>query len=80
MKLTRIAVVASVLSMAGATAFAQEPPTFKMLDVDGDGSLTAEEFAKAKEGGMEKPFKEVDLDKDGKISAEEYESALGDCE
>ena len=80
MKVTRIAVIASVLSFASAAAFAQEPPEFKEVDVDGDGSLTAEEFAKAREGGVELTFEEVDLNKDGKINAEEYEEALAGCE
>ena len=80
MKVTRIAVIASILSLASAAAFAQEPPKLKDIDADGDGMLNKEEFAKAREGGVELTFEEVDMDKDGKINAEEYEEALADCE
>jgi Ca2+-binding EF-hand superfamily protein len=79
-KATRVTVLSVALGFASTMAFAEEPPTYKALDVDGDGSVNAEEFVKAQEGGVEKTFKEVDLDKDGKISKDEYESALSDCE
>ena len=79
MKVIRIAVIASVLSFASAAAFAKEPPKFKDIDADGDGTLNAEEFAKAREGGVELTFEEVDLNKDGKIDAEEYEEAVAGC-
>ena len=54
----------------------RNPPTFRSLDLDGDGVLTRTEFTSLPipEGRHETIFREMDADDDGRISEREFDS------
>ena len=74
MKLTNIFVLTGLLSLVSTSTMAAEAPDFSAMDANGDSSIDAAEFDKAKNDGVEKTFAETDGDKDGKISETEYEA------
>ncbi len=81
MQFTKILFISSILALASSPAYAAEAPKFKDLDADGNKTLDANEFAKVKAAGIDKPFKELDKNKDGKLDINEYSViADEDCE
>jgi len=86
MKLNKILILAGLLSLTSATAFAAEEkakqiPDFKKVDVDKSKSIDEAEFAAATAAGVKKSLKDLDTDKDGTLSRKEYSVVLdADCE
>ena len=62
-----------VASLLFLTAFAAGLPTFEILDVDGNGSLSPEELEVMEQfSGEDSDFPDADKDDDGALSAAEY--------
>ena len=81
MKFTKVILLAGLLGLMSTSAMAAEAPDFSDMDANGDASIDAAEFAKAKNDGVEKTFAETDENKDGKVSEKEYEAIKEpDCE
>jgi uncharacterized membrane protein len=73
-------IVVGVIAVASSLAHAA-PAKFEALDANGDGSLDAAEFAKAKDSGVKKSLGDLDKDKNGVLSKKEYSIVLeADCE
>jgi len=78
---TKKILLATALILAGTgTVIAQDGsgrggdrPTFEMLDVDGSGEITAEDFAALRDNR----FSEVDTDGNGTVTLEEFTAAAG---
>jgi len=68
-----LAAIAALLASNIALAEVKE---FKVVDADGNGSLSSAEYATS---GAEMPFAELDADKNGSINAEEF-AALEECD
>lgn len=77
MKFTQMTLAACAALMISSAAYA-EPKEFKAVDVNGDGSVDAAEYANS--GVEEATFKELDTNKDGNLSKDEYSAALEDCD
>ena len=75
MKSFHHAVVASVTLLATMTTVAQPGGGFNRLDSDGDGRVSAEEFA-ARPGPGPRFFDEADGDDDGALTREELQGAI----
>ncbi len=82
MRRTLLVALASITTLAGGVALAQDAPRqmpapediFKRWDTNGDGAVDLTEW---KAGGRpEERFAMVDTDKDGKITLEELKAAL----
>lgn len=81
MKVTKIVFLSGILAFTTGAVIAAEAPKFKDLDGDGNKSLDANEYAKAKDAGIEKTFGDLDKNKDGKLDLNEYSVIMDeDCE
>ncbi len=83
MKVLQTVIMAGLLALTSAAAFAEEKeiPEFKKADVDGNNFVDAKEFGAAKAAGVKKTLNELDKNKDGKLSKDEYSVILeADCE
>lgn len=84
MKLSKILILAGLLSLTSVSVFAEEAkqiPDFKKVDVDKSKSIDETEFSAATAAGVKKSLTELDTDKDGKLSRKEYSVVLdADCE
>ena len=61
--------------MVEARGSPRERPNFEQIAADGNGELTAEEFAQARAAGGAARFAEVDTNGDGELSVEELTAA-----
>lgn len=80
MKLSTLILLAAFIAVSGtvSAADAKPPPAFSKLDANGDGSLDADEFAKATAAGVKQKFEKLDSNGDGKLSKSEYAVVMGD--
>ena len=69
----KLLVAAALVSGVSFAAGAKVEDTFKTLDKDADGSVTAEEAAGDSE--LAAKFATLDKNADGKLSAEEFKAA-----
>lgn len=77
MRIALIALAACAALLVSSKVFA-EPKEFAKVDVNGDASVDAAEYAES--GSEEKTFEELDKNKDGRLSEEEYSVVLEECE
>ena len=78
MNYKQLTLLACATLLASNVAFAAGPVKFKAADVNGDGFVDSDEFAKS---GVKKKMKSLDRDKDGKLSAKEYSAVFDEeCE
>ncbi len=81
MKLLPIIATVGLLSFSATAIAADDVPTFKKADADGNNSISESEFAPAIDAGVEASYAELDRNKDGKLSKNEYSVILEeDCE
>jgi hypothetical protein len=80
MKITiAMALLALYLTTPAALSWADEDKDhvcFRVLDTDGNGIVTRQEFEKVYEQGSQK-FDQADADKDGELTHDEYHAMLG---
>ena len=78
-KTIAMALLALYLTTLAALSWAKEDKDhvcFRVLDTDGNGIVTRQEFEKVYRQGSEK-FNQADADKNGELTHDEYHAILG---